>query len=144
MRLSKTKTAIVGVAFSAVALLSAGATSGTEAVAQVRFRRVPPNRVVIANPRPRVFVAPRVFVGPRFYHPGFYSGFYQPYYSYTEAHYAAEQTGYHDGFVRGKDDAKHGMASSPESHKHYSGSSNGTYREAFLRGYEDGYRQYAG
>ena len=51
------------------------------------------------------------------------------------------ESGYSDGLSRGKDDAKHGKPDAPASHKHYSDSHSLTYREAFLQGYADGYRE---
>lgn len=52
------------------------------------------------------------------------------------------ESGYSDGHKRGKDDAKHNKANAPASHKHYNKSDSLTYRQAFLKGYADGYREY--
>lgn len=51
------------------------------------------------------------------------------------------EAGYSDGHKRGKDDAKHNQANSPESHKHYAKSNSLAYRQAFLKGYADGYHE---
>ena len=138
---------VIGIALGAIALLGTSLVVGTTAQAQVRYRggHIGPSRTIVVRPRPRV----RVFVGPRFNTfgwPGYYWPGYYPYYpeTATDRYYASQEYGYHDGFERGKDDAKDGKPSNPESHKHFSGSSNETYRNSFLRGYADGYRQYAG
>src|SRR5262252_6989467 len=64
----------------------------------------------------RVVIVNRPFF-PRTYWGG---GFYRPYYYYSvdPIAYQREQ-GYSDGLSRGKDDAKHGKANDPASHKHY-------------------------
>jgi hypothetical protein len=54
---------------------------------------------------------------------------------------AQREQGYSDGHTRGKDDAKHGKANDPASHKHYNKSHSLTYRQAFLKGYAEGYRE---
>ena len=51
------------------------------------------------------------------------------------------ESGYSDGHKRGKDDAKHEKPNAPASHKHYRDSHSLTYRQAFLQGYADGYRE---
>jgi hypothetical protein len=135
-------------------LLSAWAVTGTTAQAQGRwhgrgFDR--PNRVfvqprVFISPQPRVFIRPRVFVGPRV---GFYSGAYSypgaysSYVPYGGVAYQEEQ-GYRDGVSRGRDDARHGEPYSPNSHSHYRSASSFAYRDAFIRGYDVGFREYAG
>jgi len=84
----------------------------------------------------------RVFIGPR---PVFYPGWYgHPYYTVYDPIAYQKEEGYRDGLSRGKDDAKHGKADDPNSHKHYRDSSSITYREAFLQGYNDGYSRYEG
>lgn len=54
------------------------------------------------------------------------------------------ESGYSDGHKRGKDDAKDEKPNAPESHKHYRNSHSLTYRQAFLQGYADGYREQNG
>ncbi len=51
------------------------------------------------------------------------------------------ESGYSDGHKRGKDDAKNAKPNDPASHKHYSNSHSLTYRQAFLKGYAEGYRE---
>jgi hypothetical protein len=85
--------------------------------------------------RPRVVVVNRPFFFPHYY-PNYYS-------VYDPITYQREQ-GYSDGLSRGKDDAKHGKANDPNSHKHYRNSDSINYREAFAQGYADGYRERMG
>jgi hypothetical protein len=92
------------------------------------------------RPHVRVFVTPRPFI-----HSGFYWGYpyYYPYATYDPIAYQKE-SGYSDGLSRGKSDAKHGKADDPNSHSHYRDSKSLAYREAFLQGYEQGFRDYRG
>ena len=90
-------------------------------------------------PRTRVFVSPRVFVGPRFY--PYYSGVYPSYYYGGGAY--LDQQGYNDGYVRGRDDARHGDSYDPYRHSHYRDAGSVVYRDAFVRGYDVGFREYA-
>jgi len=50
------------------------------------------------------------------------------------------EEGYSDGRSAGKEDAKEGNEIDPEDHKDFRKSKSLAYREAFLRGYADGYR----
>lgn len=85
--------------------------------------------------RPRVVVVQRPFFFPQYY-----PRYYHP---IDPVAYQREQ-GYSDGLSRGKDDAKHGKANDPSSHKHYRDSSSINYREAFAQGYADGFRERMG
>ena len=98
----------------------------TTASAQVRVH--PPRRVVVVH---------RPFFFPHYYYPSSYYRVYDP------IAYQREQ-GYSDGRSRGKDDAKHGKANDPNSHKHYRNSDSLNYREAFAQGYADGYSERMG
>jgi hypothetical protein len=84
----------------------------------------------------RVVIVNRPFVRPF----GWYGGFYRPYYYPVDPIAYQREQGYSDGLSRGKDDAKHGKANDPASHKHYTNANSITYREAFAQGYADGYR----
>jgi len=96
--------------------------------AQVRVVRVAPTRVVVVR---------RPFFGPGFYP-------YYPYYGYYNPIAYQRESGYSDGLSRGKSDARHGKAFAPDSHHHYRDSHSITYREAFLQGYRNGFRDYRG
>ena len=104
---------------------------------------------------PRVFVRPRVFVGPRVV-PRVY-GYRDPYSydapygynsygynSYGNAYVGSDQQGYHDGYDRGREDARDGRGFNPNNSSHFRNSSSGVYRDSFRRGYEAGYRSEAG
>ena len=98
-----------------------------------------------ANAQGRVIVGHRPIVVYRPFGPYWHSPFWNPYwgpYGYTVVNPIAAQTeqGYSDGMSRGKDDAKHDKANAPESHKHYYNSNSLAYREAFLKGYAEGYK----
>ena len=56
---------------------------------------------------------------------------------------AEVQKGYRDGLDRGQEDAEDRRNPTPNNSSHYR-SGNAAYREGFRRGYEVGYRQYAG
>src|SRR5262245_31504667 len=75
------------------------------------------------------------------YHRPFYCPFWGPrYVTVVDPIASQREQGYSDGKSRGKDDAKKGLANDPDSHKHYNQSDSLTYREAFVKGYNDGYR----
>jgi hypothetical protein len=120
MRFSQAKKVVTRALVAVILLFGAWSTTAS---AQVRVVQ-----------RPRVVVVHRPFF-PRFY-PRYYT-------VYDPIAFQREQ-GYSDGLSRGKDDAKHGKANDPNSHKHYRNSDSITYREAFAQGYADGYRQRMG
>jgi hypothetical protein len=129
MKPSKFKGLIVGVSLAAMLLVGIGSTT---AQAQRRIVRRP-GPIVIYRPH-QVY---RPFFGPRFG--------WSPYWDRTvtvvDPIAQQRESGYSDGHQRGKDDAKHDKPNAPESHKHYSNSHSLTYRQAFLQGYADGYRE---
>ena len=171
MKLNSVKNGIAKILAGVTLLVSLVAVTGTTAQAQFRGRgfvrpapRVyAPSRTFV---RPRAFVSPRVYVGPRVYdHPRayFYPRAYPRVYSYSYPYtygypstfsfsfnapyrgvgYSADQ-GYVDGRSRGADDARDGRPYSPGSHSHFYDSYSAAYRQAFLRGYDIGYREFAG
>jgi len=94
-----------------------------------------------ASAQVRVVHRPRVVVVNR---PSFFPYYYPRYYTVYDPIAYQRETGYSDGLSRGKDDAKHGKANDPSSHKHYRNSESISYREAFAQGYADGYRERMG
>lgn len=148
MRSNQVRRLVTRTVVAVTLLLSAWAVTGTTAQAQGRwhgrgFNR--PNRVfvqprVFVRPRSRVFITPRVFVGPRV---GFYPRVYSSYVPYGGVAYQ-EERGYRDGFSRGRDDARDGDRYDPYSHSHYRNAGTVAYRDAFLRGYDVGFREYSG
>lgn len=138
MRSNRVKRLVTRTVVAVILLLSAWAVTGTTAQAQGRWHGYQRhNRVFV---QPLVFIRPRVFVGPRF---GFYPRVYSTYVPYGGVAYQ-EELGYRDGLSRGKSDARHGEPYSPVSHSHYRNSNSLAYRDAFLRGYDVGFRYYAG
>ena len=79
-------------------------------------------------------------MGPRL---GFYPRVYPYYVPYGGVAYQ-EERGFSDGHSRGKEDARHGRPYDPNSHSHYRNANSLAYRDAFLRGYSEGFRDYAG
>ena len=117
MRVNEVKKVVTRALVAVILLVGAWSTTAS---AQVRVVH-----------RPRVVLVNRPFFFP-YYYPRYYT-------VYDPIAYQRE-TGYSDGLSRGKDDAKHGKANDPSSHKHYRNSESFTYREAFAQGYADGYR----
>lgn len=100
--------------------------AGTTAQAQHRHR----GRVIVVSPRiyPRPFYRP--YWGSRVY--------------YTPLGRVTTSQGYRDGLNDGKDDAKHNKGYRPESHNDYKSAQTSDYFDAYVRGYEEGYRQRMG
>jgi hypothetical protein len=93
---------------------------------------------------PRVVIVPRVRY---FGYGGFYPYAYGPYYSYYGRYDGgpadvAEQQGYHDGFDRGREDARDRKIHDPNNSSHFRDSRREAYRDGFRRGYEEGYGRY--
>jgi len=120
--MNRVKRLVMGAFVAAILLFGAWPVN---AQAQRMFRG--PNRIVIVR-RPFLF-------------PAWDPWYYRPYVTYTDPIAYQRETGYSDGLSRGKDDAKHGRSYSPESHSHYRNSDSATYRDAFIQGYNDGYRR---
>lgn len=120
MKLSIIKKGVTSALVAVILLFGAWATTVN---AQVRVVRGP--RVVVVN-RP------------------FFPHYYPRYYTVVDPIAYQREQGYSDGHSRGKDDAKHGRANDPNSHKHYRDSDSVNYREAFAQGYADGYRERMG
>lgn len=52
--------------------------------------------------------------------------------------------GYQQGVSTGSSDARRGQSYSPQRSRHYRNASSQEYLQGFVRGYDQGYRQYAG
>jgi hypothetical protein len=52
--------------------------------------------------------------------------------------------GYQQGLSTGASDGQRGQSYSPQRSRHYKNASTQAFREGFVRGYDQGYRQYAG
>jgi len=124
MRWNRIKKIVTGALIAVVVALGSWATTAN---AQVRV--IGRHRTVVV----------RTGFFPRSY--GYYP--YNSYY-YSDPIAYQKEMGYSDGLSRGKSDAKHGLAASPESHKHFSNSSSMAYRDAFEQGYNDGYNSVRG
>ena|SRR5215471_2023206 len=128
MRFSRFRSLFVGCLFSLAVVLGLGAAGATNTMAQ------------------RVVVRPRVFVGggPAFGPWGWGWGWGPPYYGYSRYYYDPiayqRERGFSDGFNDGKSDARHGKVADPNSHKHYRNSDSMAYRNAFVQGYNTGFK----
>ena len=72
----------------------------------------------------------------------FYRPFWGPnYVTVVDPIASAREQGFSDGRSAGKSDAKKGLANNAQSHKHYAKSDSETYRDAYLRGYSEGFRE---
>jgi len=63
---------------------------------------------------------------------------------YNSAAQAELNRGYQQGLETGSSDGRRGQSYSPERSRHYKNASNQAFLEGFVRGYDEGYRQYAG
>ena len=111
------KRLVMGALVAVVMLVGFGATTAADAQG---LRR--PRRVVIVRPH-------RPFWGP----------YWERTYRVVDPIAEQREEGYNDGRKVGKDDAKEGNENDPENHKDFRKSKSLAYREAFLRGYADGY-----
>jgi hypothetical protein len=166
MRSNRIKKVFAGAAFALVLLLGGGMITGGTAQAQVRDRHWDRDdhrdrndrrwdndrdrgrdwrrdrdwdrdRRGVFIPQPRVYTYPRVYTAPRpngYYYPGSVGR-----YGYS----GAEQQGYNDGLNRGREDARDGRSFNPNNSSHFR-SGSAVYRDGFRRGYEIGYREFAG
>jgi len=116
-------------AFAATMLLSG--VFATTAEAQGRVIRRPP-RVI--------FVRPYYPFWYRRYDPFWDPNYYPRYRVEDPIAYQREQ-GYRDGRDEGKKDAKKGSPANPKGHKDYIKSNSLAYREAFVQGYNERFRE---
>jgi hypothetical protein len=157
MRLHRMNRVIMGTAFAFILLFGAGMSTGTVALAQDRGRdhswrrQDRDHRGWAQNPGrnrntfPRVYTYPRVYAYPRTYTYRRVVPYYAPYGGYSRyggnSYSAAQQSGFHDGFDRGREDARDGRSYNPNNSSHYRNSGSAAYRDGFRRGYDQGYRQ---
>jgi len=94
-----------------------------------------------ANAQGRAFCRPRRVVFYRRYDP-FWDSYRWQTYRVVDPIASQREQGYGDGFSRGKDDARDGRENDPYDEKLFNKSHSLAYREAFLKGYADGYRKY--
>jgi hypothetical protein len=116
-------------AFAAIMLLSG--VFATSARAQHRVIRRPP-RVI--------FVRPYNPFWYRRYDP-FWDPFYSTRYRVVDPIAYQREQGYRDGHDEGKKDAKKGRPANPTGNKDYIKSNSLAYREAFVQGYNERFRE---
>jgi hypothetical protein len=103
----------------------------------VRRPHRPPKRIIVYRPYYRPYYHP--FYDP-FYDP-FWGSYWGPRYTVVDPIAYQREQGYGEGRDEGKDDAKKGRLSNPTGHKDYLKSNSLTFREAFVRGYNEGYQE---
>ena len=118
-------------AFAAIMLLSGVFATTAEAQGRVRVIRRPP-RVI--------FVRPYNPFWYRRYDP-FWDPFYSTRYRVEDPIAYQREQGYRDGRDEGKKDAKKGRPANPRGHKDYIKSNSLAYREAFVQGYNERFRE---
>jgi len=123
----RVKELVIG-AFAAIMLLSG--VFATTAEAQSRVIRRPP-RIIVYRP-----------FNPFWYrYDPFWDPFYYPSYRVVDPIAYQREQGYSEGRNEGKKDAKKGMPANPTGHKDYIKSNSLAYREAFVQGYNERYRE---
>src|SRR5262245_2256354 len=124
----KFKQLVIG-AFAAIMLLSG--VFATMAEAQNRVIRRPP-RVIVYRP-----------INPFWYrrYDPFWDPCYYSRYKVVDPIAYQRQQGYSEGREEGKKDAKKGRPANPTGHKDYLRSNSLAYREAFVQGYNERFRE---
>ena len=126
---NKVKALIMGIALVGTLLLGVGAAT---ADAQNRRRHHRPPRIIVyRNYNPFWY---------RHYDP-FWDPFYSSRYRVVDPVAYEREKGYREGRDEGKDDAKKDRPSNATGHKDYLKSDSIHFREAFIQGYNEGYRQ---
>ena len=118
MKLNGIKGIVLGLLIAAVFFISVGSTT--------------------ANAQGRRYHGHRRVIFYRHYDP-FWDTY--PTYRVVDPIAALREQGYSDGRGRGKDDARDGRGNNPYDQKQYYKSNSLAYREAFLKGYAEGYRK---
>jgi hypothetical protein len=116
-------------AFAAIMLLSG--VFATTAEAQGRVVRKPP-RIIVYRPYNPFWY--------RRYDP-FWDPFYHHRYTVVDPIAYQREQGFREGRDEGEDDAEEGRPANPTEHKDYIKSNSITFREAFVQGYNEGYRE---
>jgi hypothetical protein len=127
MQTSKVKKLIVGLSLGIMLVVGLGATT---AEAQRRRGHRPP-RVVYRVYDPFWY---------RRYDP-FWDSYYYPRYQVVDPIAYQREKGFKEGKDEGEEDAKKGRGFNARGHKDYLKSDSTHFREAFVQGYEAGYRE---
>jgi hypothetical protein len=129
MKANRVKSTLTG--FFVLALLVVG-LGPTTASAQGRRTAHRPGRVIVYRSYNPFWY--------RYYDPFWSSSFYPRYTVVDPIAYQREQ-GYKEGKHEGEKDAKKDRPANPTANSDYRKASSITYREAFVQGYNDGYRE---
>ena len=126
---SKVKKLIVGLSLGAMLVVGIGATT---ADAQGRRRGHRPPRVIYYRIHDPFWY--------RRYDP-FWDSYYYPRYRVVDPVAYQREKGYNEGKDEGEEDAKKGRSANATGHKDYLKSDSVHFREAFVQGYNAGYRE---
>jgi hypothetical protein len=129
MKANRVKGVITGLFILATLLVGIGPTTAN---AQGRRTAHRPGRVIVYRTYNPFFY--------RRYDPFWHSAYYPRYRVVDPIAYQREQ-GYREGQNEGEKDAKKDRPANATGHKDYLKSNSITFREAFVRGYNDGYRE---
>jgi len=136
MKTNRVKQLILS-AFAAVLLMSGVLTSVVQAQEKsLRAPRRAPRRIIVYRPHYRFY---NPFYDP-FYNP-FWGSYWGPSYRVVDPIAWQREQGYSEGRDEGKDDAKDGRPANPTGHKDYLNSNSLAFREAFVQGYNERYRE---
>ena len=126
MKTNKSKKLIIGLFLVMMFLVGLAPLT---ADAQSRHRHRPSRIIVYRNP-----------FWYRHYDP-FWNSFYSPTYRVVDPIAYERERGYREGRDEGKDDAKKGRPANATGHKDYRKSDSLYFRNAFIQGYNEGYRE---
>jgi hypothetical protein len=129
MKSNKAKALIMGLFFVITLLVGVGSITAN---AQNRGVVRRPNRVIVYR-----HYSPFWY---RHYDP-FYDPFYYSRYRVVDPIAYQKEQGYREGKDEGKDDAKHNRIANATGHKDYLKSDSIHFREAFVKGYDNGYQE---
>jgi hypothetical protein len=129
MKSNKAKALIMGLFFVVTLLVGVGSITVN---AQNRGAVRRPSRVIVYR-----HYSPFWY---RHYDP-FYDPFYYSRYRAVDPIAYQKEQGYREGKDEGKDDARHNRIANATGHKDYLKSDSIHFREAFVKGYDDGYQE---
>jgi hypothetical protein len=129
MKSNKAKALIMGLFFVVTLLIGVGSITAN---AQNRGFVRRPSRVIVYRHYSPIWY--------RHYDP-FYDPFYYSRYRVVDPIAYQKEQGYREGKSEGKDDAKKDRIANATGHKDYLKSDSIHFREAFVKGYDDGYQE---
>lgn len=130
MKPNRVKKLIVGLSLAVMLVAGIGSTTANAQGKQKRVRKPP--RVIIYRAYDPFWY--------RRYDP-FWDSYYSPRYRVVDPIAYQKEKGYKEGKDEGEDDAEDGRPANATGHKDYLKSDSIHFREAFIQGYNAGYRE---